>query len=70
MFEYNMDDIYDRFAERTESDKNENFIVLVGRRLCLSLCNMLYSFLEIFSTLGEAAVYGLSYLAERISSKR
>lgn len=69
MFERNMNDIYDRFAERADSDGNENFIVLVGRCLCLSLCNMIRAFLQIFVTLGEAGVYALSCLAERISRK-
>lgn len=70
MFEAKMNEIYDRFAERTESYENESFMILAGRMLCLSACNMINSFLQIFITLGEMSVYGLSYLAEHLSYKR
>lgn len=70
MFEGKMNEIYDRFAERTESYENEPFIVLAGRALCLSACNMVNSFLQILITLGEMSIYGLSYLAKHISYNR
>lgn len=70
MFEAKMNEIYSRFAERTGSEGTESFLVLSGRMLCLSACNIVSSFLQIFITLGEMAIFGLSALAEYISYKR
>lgn len=70
MFENKMNEIYDRFAERTESYENESFMVLAGRLLCLSMSNIVNSILQILITLGEMSIYGLSYLAEHLSCNK
>lgn len=70
MFENKMNEIYDRFAERTESYENESFMILAGRLLCLSLSNIVSSILQILITLGEISIYGLSYLAEHITGNK
>lgn len=70
MFEGKMNEIYDRFAERTESFDNESFMVLAGRMLCLSASNMVNSLLQIFITLGEMSIYGLSYIAKHLSCNK
>ena len=70
MFEAKMNEIYWRFVERTESEGDESFMVLAGRMLCLSGCNIVSSFLQIFITLGEMSIYGLANLAEYLSYKK
>lgn len=67
MFEAKMNAIYDRFVKRTKSKGNESFMTLSGRLLCLSICNVITSFLQIFIALGEMVIYGLSYLANDVS---
>lgn len=68
MFEAKMNDIYNRFVERTDSQEGDAFMVVAGRMLCLSACNIVTAFLQIFITLGEIVVYGLSSLAEYLSN--
>lgn len=70
MFRQYMNDIYERFSERTDSEEGELFIVVLGRSLCLSMFNIVKSFLQMFVTLGEGLMYGLSYVANLISYKK